>query len=153
MSDLCTLSISGASAGYLFGADRASSAYENRVLGYTDEEMVQHLQGGQHGKESSLLETINDNRWSIIGLSWATSMAGAFAYTFSNRYLTTQQKLVQSRMYAQAVTIVVLMASAGLSIYMGDQDKKNQWVDQPDPQLRAVLELPVEQKKAVSQPQ
>lgn len=83
------------------------------------------------------------------GLSWAASMAGALGYSFSNRYLSTQQKLVQARMYAQAVTIVVLMASAGLSIYMGDDDKNKKHNEQADAQLRAVLNLPVEQEKIV----
>ena len=73
-------------------------------------------------------------------------MVGALGYSFSNRYLTTQQKVVQARMYAQAVTVAVLMASAGLSIYMGE-DKKPK--DLPDAQLRAVLELPVEENKRV----
>lgn len=76
----------------------------------------------------------------ILGFSWVASMAAALGYSFSNKYLTTQQKLVQSRMYAQAVTIAVLMASAGLSIYVGDDDKHQK--EQPDAQLRAVLALP-----------
>lgn len=67
-------------------------------------------------------------------------MVGALGYSFSNKYLTTQQKVVQARMYAQAVTIAVLMASAGLSIYVGDDDKPRK--EQPDAQLRAVLSLP-----------
>ena len=78
-------------------------------------------------------------------------MVGAFGYSFSNRFLTTQQKVVQARMYAQAVTLAVLMASAGLSIYMGD-DKKT-YKDAPDAQLRAVLELPAEQDKVIRQHQ
>jgi hypothetical protein len=76
----------------------------------------------------------------FLGLSWAVSMAGALGYSFSNKYLTTQQKVVQARMYAQAVTIAVLMASAGISIYVGEDEKNKK--EAPDPQLRAVLELP-----------
>lgn len=68
-------------------------------------------------------------------------MVGALGYSFSNKYLTTQQKVVQARMYAQAVTIAVLMISAGVSVYVGDEDKKNKR-ELPDAQLRAVLELP-----------
>jgi hypothetical protein len=71
-------------------------------------------------------------------------MVGALTYSFSNRFLTTQQKIVQARMYAQAVTIAVLMASAGLSVYAGDEDKHQK--DEPDAQLRAVLELPHSEK-------
>lgn len=67
-------------------------------------------------------------------------MVGALGYSFSNKYLTTQQKVVQARMYAQAVTIAVLMASATVSMYVGDEEKGRK--EQPDAQLRAVLELP-----------
>ena len=31
------------------------------------------------------------------------------------RYLTTAQKFVQARMYAQGLTLIILLASAGLS--------------------------------------
>lgn len=76
----------------------------------------------------------------LPGVSWAASMVGALGYSFSNKFLTTQQKVVQARMYAQAVTIAVLMASATVSIYVGDEGKTRK--EQPDAQLRAVLELP-----------
>ncbi|KAL0095713.1 hypothetical protein J3Q64DRAFT_1711262 [Phycomyces blakesleeanus] len=141
------MAVSGASAGYLFAADRASSAYENRVLGYTDEEMLTSLNRRQNPNAAPLSTTdhvlhyLNDNRWTVIGVSWAVSMVGALGLSFSNRFLTTQQKIVQARMYAQAVTIAVLMASAGISVYVGDDDKKNR-KEQPDAQLRAVLDLP-----------
>lgn len=72
-------------------------------------------------------------------------MVAALGYSFSNKYLSTQQKIVQARMYAQAATIGVLMASAGLSIYLGEDDKKNEH-HEIDPQLRAVLSLPYDEK-------
>ncbi|CAO3614100.1 unnamed protein product [Mucor hiemalis] len=111
------MAVGTTSAGFLFASDSAVTKFENKVLGYTDEEMI-----------------------SALRISWAASMVGALGYSFSNKYLTTQQKVVQARMYAQAVTIAVLMASAGLSIYMGDDEKERR--ELPDAQLRAVLELP-----------
>lgn len=93
------------------------------------------------------LQYLNDHRWKIIGGTWAASMIGALGYSFSNKYLNTQQKIVQARMYAQAATIAVLLASAGLSIYAGEPEKKKQLEDEPDAQLRAVLELPLEGNK------
>ncbi|KAG0170237.1 hypothetical protein DFQ28_005045 [Apophysomyces sp. BC1034] len=133
-------------AGFLFGNDQATIAYENDTLGYADEIMLENMQknkGRYQGPMSttdSVLHYLNDNRWSVIGISWAVSMVGALGISFSNRYLTTQQKVVQARMYAQAVTIAVLMASAGLSVYMDDEEKKHK--DVPDAQLQAILELP-----------
>ncbi|CAO3669215.1 unnamed protein product [Rhizopus stolonifer] len=139
------MAVSGATSGFLFASDSAVTHFENVQLGYADETVVEKLMGKR--KDNSHLSTLdrslhylNENRWSFIGFSWAASMVGALGYSFSNKYLTTQQKIVQSRMYAQAVTIAVLMASAGISVYVGED--KNKRREQPDPQLRAVLELP-----------
>lgn len=59
-------------AGFLFASDRAVTEYENRELGYTDEEMIGQL--GQQRIPDEHLSTIdrslrylNDNRWSFIG--------------------------------------------------------------------------------------
>ncbi|CAO3681496.1 unnamed protein product [Umbelopsis ramanniana] len=131
-------------AGYLFGSERDATKYENAEYGYLDEEELMKLARADGGErltaKDSIVHYLNSNRWSIIAGSWLVSMAGALTYSFSNKYLSTQQKVVQARMYAQAVTIAVLMASAGLSVYAGDDDKHQK--DEPDAQLRAVLELP-----------
>ncbi|KAI8877032.1 hypothetical protein K501DRAFT_230961 [Backusella circina FSU 941] len=139
------MAVSTTTAGFLFASDRAVTAYENRELGYADEEIIASLQQNRMPvKHLSTFDRsmtyLNDNRWTFIGVSWAASMAAALGYSFSNKYLSTQQKVVQARMYAQAVTIAVLMASAGISIYIGDDKKHRKEV--PDAQLRAVLELP-----------
>ncbi|CAM0143013.1 Replication factor C, subunit RFC4 [Umbelopsis sp. WA50703] len=135
-------------AGYLFGSEREAVKYENREYGYLDEEELRKL-AHQEGDErlsakDGIIHYLNQNRWSIIAGSWVVSMAGALTYSFSNKYLSTQQKLVQARMYAQAVTIAVLMASASLSVYAKDDEKEQK--DEPDAQLRAVLELPHKEK-------
>ncbi|KAI8386888.1 hypothetical protein BD560DRAFT_363361 [Blakeslea trispora] len=139
------MAASTTTAGFLFASDKATQEFENRELGYTDEDMIAALRRGQRPQDNMSsfdrsMQYLNNNRWSVIGLSWAVSMAGALGLSFSNRYLTTQQKLVQARMYAQAVTIAVLMASAGVSIYVGDEGKDRK--EEPDAQLRAVLALP-----------
>ncbi|CDS11286.1 hypothetical protein LRAMOSA03549 [Lichtheimia ramosa] len=146
------LPASAAGAGYLFAADRVAQKFENVKLGYVDEEVIRNIESkspneGTLSTKDRTLRFLNDNRWSIIAGSWAVTMVGALSYSFSNRYLTTQQKLVQARMYAQAITVAVLMASAGLSIYVGDDNKNRK--EEIDDELRAVLSLPVEENKAV----
>ncbi|CDH54320.1 hypothetical protein RO3G_16569 [Lichtheimia corymbifera JMRC:FSU:9682] len=143
---------SAAGAGYLFAADRVAQKFENIKLGYVDEDVIRNIESkspheGNLSTKDRTLRFLNDNRWSIIAGSWAVTMVGALSYSFSNRYLTTQQKLVQARMYAQAITVAVLMASAGLSIYVGDDNKNRK--EEIDDELRAVLSLPVEENKAV----
>ncbi|CAO3622869.1 unnamed protein product [Cunninghamella echinulata] len=151
-----TMIVAGASSGFLFAADRAVSKYHNMELGYMDEEMYATLQDprkiAKHQNMSSFdksLQFLNNNRWSFIGATWALSMVAALGYSFSNKYLSTQQKIVQARMYAQAATIGVLMASASLSIYLGDDNKKHH--DNIDPQLLAVLQLPHDEKNKVEE--
>ncbi|KAI8330303.1 hypothetical protein BC941DRAFT_440759 [Chlamydoabsidia padenii] len=154
-----SMMVAGATSGFLFGADRAVTGYENRELGYMDEDMYMDLQRARFEKVTprssfdKALIYLNDNRWSVIGCTWALSMVAALGLSFSNRYLSTQQKLVQARMYAQAATIGVLMASAGLSIYLGeDEEEKRKHRNAPDAQLLAVLQMPddrVDEKKKV----
>ncbi|EUC62254.1 hypoxia induced motif protein [Rhizoctonia solani AG-3 Rhs1AP] len=62
------------------------------------------------------LHWAKDNRFGIIGMSWVTAMAISGGLIFArNRGVPFTQKIVQVRMYAQGVTIAVLLASAGLS--------------------------------------
>ncbi|KAG2223006.1 hypothetical protein INT45_012305, partial [Circinella minor] len=148
---------SAGAAGYLFAADKTATQYANKKLGYIDDDIIRDLEshapsGDALDTKQKILRSLNKNRWQIIGGSWALSMVGSLGYTFSNRYLTTQQKLVQARMYAQAATIAVLLASAAINVYSGDEDR-NDREDEPDEELRAVLNLPHQEKRAIRMPQ
>ena len=97
------MAASTTTSGFLFATDRAVTKYENDTLGYTDEDMLAELRSNRVPDEhlstiDRSLRYLNDNRWSFIGISWAASMVGALGYSFSNKYLTTQQKVVQARM-------------------------------------------------------
>jgi len=52
-----------------------------------------------------------DHRYGIVGVSWVASMIIALGLVRRNPYLTGKQKLVQSRVYAQGLTVAVLLAS------------------------------------------
>jgi hypothetical protein len=59
-------------AGFLFASDRAVTEYENRELGYADEEIIASLQQNRSPvKHLSTFDRsmtyLNDNRWSFIG--------------------------------------------------------------------------------------
>ncbi|CUS15370.1 unnamed protein product [Tuber aestivum] len=57
-----------------------------------------------------------ENRYPIVTASWVLSMAISLGLVSRNRYLTTSQKLVQARMYAQGLTLAMLIASAGFEV-------------------------------------
>lgn len=61
-------------------------------------------------------------RYKIVGASWVASMFVAFSLVNRNKFLSGQQKLVQARVYAQFLTLGVLVASAAFEI----SDSKNE---------------------------
>lgn len=83
-------------------------------------------------------------RYKIVAGSWVASMFAAFALVNRNKYLTGQQKLVQARVYAQFLTLGVLVASAAFEI----SDSRNEtgryetvkYVDPSDPEHKRMLE-------------
>lgn len=56
-----------------------------------------------------------------MGATWLASMAGSWVLVSRNKYLTGKQKIVQARVYAQGLTLAVLIASAAFEI--ADQRK------------------------------
>ena len=71
---------------------------------------------------------LRENRFSVIGVSWLASMAGALAYSLNERNIKMSQKLVHARVYAQAATVAVLLATA-VAAQMDDEEKP---VEKPD---------------------
>lgn len=54
------------------------------------------------------------NRYAIVSASWLASIGVALAVVGRNRHLSAAQKVVQARVYAQALTLLVLIATAAL---------------------------------------
>lgn len=57
------------------------------------------------------MQWLADNRYSVVFGSWVASMGTALGLVGRNPYLTAQQKLVQARVYAQGLTIAVVIIS------------------------------------------
>ena len=88
-----------------------------------------------------------EERYKIVGASWLASMAAAFAIVNRNKYLTGQQKLVQARVYAQFLTLGVLVASAAFEISDSKNDEGRwetvRYIDPKDPDHKRMLEKKV----------
>ncbi|KAI0353510.1 hypothetical protein OH77DRAFT_1427209 [Trametes cingulata] len=69
------------------------------------------------------------NQYKIILGSWAASMAVAGAVVMRNRYQSTPQKVVQARMWAQGLTIGVLIAAGILTQSQRKASHENRSVD------------------------
>ncbi|WBW73031.1 cytochrome c oxidase assembly protein Rcf2 [Schizosaccharomyces osmophilus] len=57
----------------------------------------------------------NEHKWPIILGTWASTLGLSMYAASRNRYDTLPQKLVQARMYAQGVTVLVLLGSVYLT--------------------------------------
>ncbi|KZT12586.1 uncharacterized protein LAESUDRAFT_739965 [Laetiporus sulphureus 93-53] len=65
--------------------------------------------------QAKLKEWAISNQYKIIVGSWATSMAIATVVVMRNKHQTAPQKIVQARMWAQGLTIGVLIAAGILT--------------------------------------
>ncbi|KAI9744606.1 MAG: hypothetical protein M1818_002135 [Claussenomyces sp. TS43310] len=83
------------------------------------------------------------NRYPIVGVSWIASMVIALGLVGRNPYLSKAQKLVQARVYAQGLTVAVLIATAAFEA--GDASQgKGRWetvmvLDPNDPEHKHMI--------------
>lgn len=119
----------------IIGADRASRAHEDRQFdrdldGRWNDQNLEHQLGlddqdhKHHPNRPNLSESLSsrdklvkllkDKKYEIVLGSWAASMIGSFGLVAAQPMPFTQ-KLVQARMYAQSLTVAMILASAGLT--------------------------------------
>jgi len=87
------------------------------------------------------------NRYPIVGASWVASMGAALAIVGRDKYLTGAQKLVQARVYAQGLTLAVLIITAIFETNDASQGKGH-WetvkvLDPNDPEHKHMIEKKV----------
>ncbi|CDR40424.1 CYFA0S05e00408g1_1 [Cyberlindnera fabianii] len=67
--------------------------------------------------KQKFLEGVINNKYKIIVGAWAASMYGSWVFVDRDPIMTKAQKIVQARMYAQFLTVGLLLGSIGLSMY------------------------------------
>lgn len=129
-------------------ADRASRNFENArnpANAYKDA-ATQSLELAR-SNESAFQRAKDwgrEHRYPIVTASWVASMGIALGLVGKNPYLSTAQKLVQARVYAQGLTLAVLIATAAFEV--GDASKgKGRWetvkiIDPDDPEHKHLIE-------------
>ncbi|KPM40684.1 hypothetical protein AK830_g5853 [Neonectria ditissima] len=105
--------------GAIINADRWSMQHQNSLNpmhGYKD--MTQRAQQMARENESAyerFIEYGRENRYSIVFASWLASMALAFALV-SRSPMSTANKVVQARVYAQGLTLAILIVTAAFEM-------------------------------------
>ena len=75
-------------------------------------------------------------KYPVIVSGWAASLAGSFWLVNRDKYMTKSQKVVQARVYAQGLTVAMLIASVLLSVST-DQTSKEATQKKADYQSRS----------------
>lgn len=75
-----------------------------------------------------IVEVVSAKKYLIITGLWATSMWGSWIYVNKDPLLTKTQKFVQARMYAQFLTVGLLLGSMGLSMMEEKSNAKHKKV-------------------------
>lgn len=107
---------SGGTFTSIIAADHASRRYdietnpEKKRLEEEEKAQAQLLEAGKTSFEK-IKDWAGEHRYPIVFAAWLASMGGSFAIVSRNPYLSGQQKLVQARVYAQGLTLAVLLAS------------------------------------------
>ncbi|KAL2125200.1 hypothetical protein VTJ04DRAFT_1565 [Mycothermus thermophilus] len=88
-----------------------------------------------------------ENRYSIVFASWLAAMGAAMAIVGRSKYMSTSQKIVQARVYAQGLTLAVLIATAAFET-ADARSGKGRWetvlvVDPEDPEHKRMVEKKV----------
>lgn len=92
-----------------------------------------------------------EHRYPIVAGSWVLSMGLALGIVGRSPHLSTQQKLVQARVYAQTLTIAVLIATAAFEV--GDRGKgEGRWetvkiIDPNDPEHKHLIEKKIHHER------
>ncbi|KAH8880082.1 mitochondrial hypoxia responsive domain-containing protein [Thozetella sp. PMI_491] len=102
--------------GAMVEAERWGIAYQKAKdpLSHYKDESRRLLELARRNEDSKkrFMEWGREHRYTIVFWSWVAAMGIALGAVGRNKYLTTSQKLVQARVYAQGLTIAVVLASA-----------------------------------------
>ncbi|KAK6427978.1 Replication factor C, subunit RFC4 [Oleoguttula sp. CCFEE 5521] len=145
----------------IISADKYSRHYENSrhpESRYEDEsKSLQDQLNSQKSTQERTVQWAEDNKYSIVFGSWVASMATALGIVGRSPYLTGQQKLVQARVYAQGLTMAVVIAS--LALEGSDSARgKGRWetvkiLDPNDPTHKHVIEKKIHHERYAGEDQ
>mmetsp|Transcript_9194 Transcript_9194/g.22163 ORF Transcript_9194/g.22163 Transcript_9194/m.22163 type:complete len:95 (-) Transcript_9194:104-388(-) len=71
---------------------------------------------------------VKENRLKTVGGIWATGIVGSLAYQWS-KDIPTSMKIIHSRVYAQAITLGALSATAVMEMYSRTIEERKKSLD------------------------
>ncbi|SCW00346.1 LAFE_0C02168g1_1 [Lachancea fermentati] len=101
-------------------AEESSTSFDNMMYGSgssSREAIEEHKRWKNLPLSEKITEGLTQNKYKIIVAAWAASMYGSWKFVDRDPIMTKTQKAVQARMYAQTLTVLLLLGSVGLSMY------------------------------------
>ncbi|KAH3660573.1 hypothetical protein OGAPHI_007159 [Ogataea philodendri] len=123
-------------------AELASTKFDNEMYSSEFQQrkvLEEHRRWARLSPTEKFVESLSNSKYKIITGLWAASMVGSWMYVDRDPLLTKTQKFVQARMYAQFITVGLLLGSIGLSVYE-EKHHLNNTEKGEDSYLREVLE-------------
>jgi hypothetical protein len=140
--------------GAIINADRFSMAFQKAKdpkANYQDaSQRAQQIVRENESAYKRFMDWGRENRYSIVFASWVASMGIAMALV-SRAPMSTSQKVVQARVYAQGLTLAVLIVSAAFEV--NDVKKgEGRWetvmvLDPNDPEHKHLIEKKVHKEE------
>lgn len=101
-------------------AEEASNGFDATMYssGSSSKEAIEeHTRWKNLSTKDKFVEGLSNNKYKLITGAWAASLYGSWVLVDRDPIMTKAQKAVQARMYAQFITVALLLASVGLSMY------------------------------------
>lgn len=147
---------SAATFGAITTAERYSVSFQrgkDPMNNYKDEAQraLEQAKAADKNGAARFMEWGRENRYTIVTTSWVAAMAIALTIVGRNKYLAPSQKLVQARMYAQGLTLAVLIATAAFET-SDARSGKGRWetvlvVDPDDPKHEHLIEKKIHKEE------
>ncbi|KAK6459120.1 uncharacterized protein RJT20DRAFT_12096 [Scheffersomyces xylosifermentans] len=132
-----------------FWADQGSWEFDKKMHSSEHEEskMLQEYRDWNRLSTSDKIFTaLNDNKYKIILSAWAASMYGSWVFVNRDKIMNTAQKAVQARMYAQGITILLLLSTILLAM---KEEEINKTKPKPIPEWKKILQQKEKEEKAI----
>lgn len=145
---------SAATFGAITTAERYSIGFQKAKdpMNFYKDETQRALEAAREGDATKrFMDWGRENRYQIVFTSWIAAMALAMTIVGRNRFLSGSQKLVQARMYAQGLTLAVLIATAAFET-SDARSGKGRWetilvVDPNDPKHEHLIEKKIHKEE------
>ncbi len=105
--------------GFVLVGEKASNRYDRMLYKsgeFSDAALKEHQRMSKLSRTDYFLESLYKNKYSVITAAWALSMWGSWEYVNMDKIMTKSQKIVQARMYAQSITVLLVVGAVALSV-------------------------------------